>query len=229
MLQKVMQDVRGDAIAARDGMIGSVEDAYFDDERWSVRYLVVDTRRWLPGRKVLISPVSIEKEGNAPRHSIRVGLSREQVERSPAADTAPPVSRQFEKAHARYYAFNLYWAGPYWGAFPLPGSAAERADSAAFREMKAAERKAAQSHLRSTRAVVGHRVEASDGPIGHVDDLIVDDEAWAVAGVVVDTRNWLPGRKVIVAPCAVRAIDWLQKKVLLGMSRAEVRNAPASP
>ena len=41
------------------GLIGEVDDLYFDDEDWAIRYLVVDTGGWLSGRKVLISPVAI--------------------------------------------------------------------------------------------------------------------------------------------------------------------------
>ena len=39
MLRNV-KDLRGYAIRATDGVIGSVEDFYFDDEDWGVRYLV---------------------------------------------------------------------------------------------------------------------------------------------------------------------------------------------
>ena len=226
MLHKVMQDLRGDAIVARDGDIGSVEDVYFDDERWGVRYLVVDTGGWLPGRKVLISPASIERDPGDDDKAIHVALSREQVERSPGAETDMPVSRQFEEAHARYYGYNYYWAGPYlWGAYPFPGSAAERVDTEQYRHMKAEEDRAAQSHLRSSGAVVGHRIEALDGAVGHVEDFVVNDDDWAIAGLVVDTRDWLPGRKVLVPPAAVQDIDWPQKKVFLRLTRNEVQSA----
>jgi hypothetical protein len=82
MLQKMMQDLQGDTIVAQDGAFGSVKDAYFDDARWAVRYLVVDTGKWLPGRKVLISPISVAHEETNDK-TIRVNLSRKQVERAP--------------------------------------------------------------------------------------------------------------------------------------------------
>lgn len=225
MLHKVMQDVRGRAILARDGAIGSVEDVYFDDQRWGVRYFVVDTRSWLPGRRVLISPASIEKN-TGDRASIRVALTRGEVEESPEADTDQPVSRQFEAAHARYYRYNYYWMGPYlWGQFPFPGTTTERADTEEFRRMKASEARAAQSHLRSVNAVAGDHVQAMDGSIGHIEDFMVADDDWAVTGLIIDTRNWLPGKKVIVPPSAVRDFDWVQRRVVLRLTRDEVRSA----
>src|SRR5690606_36496839 len=106
MLQKVMKDLRGDDIVAHDGEIGSVRDAYFDDEHWTVRYLVVDTGNWLPGRQVLISPASIA--GVADGH-VRVDLSRDQVEQAPGAEEQQPVSRLYEQSHALYYGYPYYW------------------------------------------------------------------------------------------------------------------------
>jgi len=228
MLRRIMKDLRGDSIVARDGVVGSLEDVYFDDQRWGVRYLVVDTGRWLPGRKVLISPASIETTqetgGTAPLSPLRLRLSREEVEHSPPLDSALPVSRQFQEAHARYYRYNWYWTEPnLWGAYP--GSAAERTCEEAFRQMKAAESKAERSHLRSTRAVAGYHIEASDGRLGHVEDFALDGEHWTIAGVVIETRNWLPGRKVLVAPAAVCAIDWRHRKMVLRMSIDELRRA----
>src|ERR671919_315132 len=83
MLHK-LKDLQGDAILAEDGEVGSVDDLYFDDEGWDVRYLVVNTRRWIPGRKYLVSPIAIDRE--QPLHGdIKVDLTREQISRCPTA------------------------------------------------------------------------------------------------------------------------------------------------
>ncbi|MGH8519644.1 MAG: PRC-barrel domain-containing protein, partial [Panacagrimonas sp.] len=112
-----LKDLHGDKIAARDGGIGSVEQVYFDDQDWRVRYFVVDTGGWLSGRKVLISPVSIDRSKSSD-DAIAVGLSREQVEHSPGIDADKPVDRQYEEAYARYYGISLYWAAPEVAAVP---------------------------------------------------------------------------------------------------------------
>ena len=217
-----VKDLQGDRIAARDGEIGKVDEVYFDDENWRVRYLVVDTGRWLTGRKVLISPASIDR-AKSSEHALAVGLTREQVEHSPDVDADKPVSRQYEEAHARYYGYPLYWGLPEAAVMPVPDPGGELA-----RGLKQAERKAAESHLRSSGEVIGYSIHAADGRIGHVEDLRIDDRNWAVSGLVVDTRDWLPGKKVLVPPSAVDNIDWSTREVRLRMRREDVdRSCPA--
>lgn len=219
MLHKV-KDLRGDKIAARDGEIGRVDQVYFDDQDWRVRYFVVDTGGWLPGREVLISPASVDPEGSGGE-AIRVNLTRAQVEQAPEAEKDMPVSRQFEEIHARYYGYPYYW-GPGVGAgagYPLPQTGSDR-------EVGAAKAQAAASHLRSGAEVLGYRIEARDGKIGHLEDLMVDDRTWGVDAMVVDTTDWLPGGEVRVPPQAVERIDWQTKTVHLGMTREQVKQAP---
>ncbi|HKW93831.1 MAG TPA: PRC-barrel domain-containing protein [Methylomirabilota bacterium] len=101
----------GLSIAATDGLIGTVKDLYFDDLSWTVRYLVVDTGKWLPGRKVLISPMSVSSPDL--RVDVAVSLTREQVKQSPPIEADKPVDRQQEEALALYYNYTYYWEGPY--------------------------------------------------------------------------------------------------------------------
>jgi uncharacterized protein YrrD len=223
-----MQDIKGDAILARDGRIGSVKDVYFDDERWAVRYLVVDTGTWLPGREVLISPASVPP-GGARGDAISVELTRAQVEQAPDIAKDPPVSRLREAAHARHYGYPYYWAGPYlWGPVPVPFYG-PRPETAADRELDAmAEQRANESHLRSSSEVVGYEIRAADGEIGHVDDFLVDDKSWAIAGMVVDTTNWLPGGQVVIPAEAIESVDWASRHVSVRMTREELkRSQPA--
>lgn len=212
-------DLHGDKIAASDGEIGKVDQVYFDDQDWRVRYFVVDTGGWLSGRKVLISPVSIDRSRSS-EEAIAVGLSRDQVEHSPGIDADKPVDRLYEEAYARYYGYSLYWASAELGAMPT----VERGDKVGD-QLKEAERKAAASHLRSSDEVIGYTIHASDGKIGHVEDLRIDDRNWAVSDLVVDTRDWLPGKKVLVPPSAVAGVDWSTRQVRLRLRREEVERA----
>jgi len=91
MLPKI-RDLQGDWIHAADGEVGSVDDLYFDDQGWDVRYLLVNTRRWIPGRKYLVSPIAIDRERPLDEGDIRVELTREQISRCP---TVPGDSRQW--------------------------------------------------------------------------------------------------------------------------------------
>lgn len=90
------------SIGAMDGHIGRVRDAYFDDQRWGIRYVVVDTGHWLPGRCVLISPRSLTRI--APEDKVlSAALTKAEVASSPDVDTEKPVSRQHELALSQYY------------------------------------------------------------------------------------------------------------------------------
>ena len=117
--------LHGGPVHALDGDIGSVVDFYFDDDLWTVRYVVVDTGKWLRGRLVLI-PLWALHSPDWDHVRIPVRLTREQVERSPHINTHRPVSRRVEAVSLRYYGFPYYWGGPaLWGAMSAPGLVAD--------------------------------------------------------------------------------------------------------
>ena len=55
-------------------------------------------------------------------------------------------------------------------------------------------------HLRSSNAVIGHHIGATDGEIGHLEDLLIDDHTWAIRYLIVNTSNWWSGHRVLVSP-----------------------------
>ena len=89
-----------------------------------------------------------------------------------------------------------------------------------------AQRNSEDRHLRSTREVTGYYIEASDGDIGHVEDFVVDDQTWSIRYVAVDTRNWLPGKKVVISPDWLQSINWSESKIRVDASRQAIENAP---
>jgi len=109
MLQNATE-LYGHRIAGTDGELGLVTDLYFDDLSWAVRYLMVETGEWLAGRNVLISPQSFGQSDPAVK-SLRVGLTRKQVEGSPALVPDGPVTRDYESLYNRYYDWPDYWGG----------------------------------------------------------------------------------------------------------------------
>ncbi|MDN3920499.1 PRC-barrel domain-containing protein [Roseateles violae] len=230
MLNRV-ERINGATIAASDGAIGSVKEFYFDDERWVIRYLVVDTGGWLSERKVLISPYAIRQPLAAAGAPIEVRLTREQVRLSPDIDTHQPVSRRHERDYAGYYAYPDYWGGvDLWamGGYPIlppPEAALPGEPRHPPREEEAVAPE--DVHLRSSEHVSGYDIEASDGSIGHVKDFIFDDESWAISYLLVDTRNWWPGgRKVLIATDWIDSIDWSQSRVCVKLSREQVKASP---
>lgn len=216
-------------IFATDGRIGAVDDLYFDDERWAIRYLVVDTGTWLPGRRVLISPLSVTRTEWGEQRLL-LSISRRQVHDSPGLDAHQPVSRRQEREYFDYYGYPYYWGqAGLWGAHPLPmlpspeQLASQRA-KAADAERAAAER--GDEHLRSAAEITGYVIHATDGDLGHVDDLLFDDISWAMRYFVVDTSNWWFGQRVLVAPEWISVISWAQRAVSVDLDRQLLKSAP---
>lgn len=232
------QDLLDLAVVATDGAIGDVKDLYFDDEAWAIRYLIVDADSWLSSRKVLISPIAAGKADWVAKR-LPVALTREQVKNSPDLNTDMPVTRQHETDYLDYYSYPYYWGGKgLWGTggYPtmiLPGYAgygsptAIRAEANAAQARTEARQRDNNPHLRSCNAVVGYHIEASDGEIGHVQGLLVDEESWAIRYLVVNTSNWWLGHAVLVAPQWIKNVSWAEQTVAIDLTRDALKQAPS--
>jgi uncharacterized protein YrrD len=203
-----------------DGEIGQVKEFYFDDRHWAIRYLVADTGNWLTGRQVLISPYALVAVMNEKQHIV-IDLTKKQIEDSPSLSSDKPVSQQFEEAYYGYYGWPVYWGGPFmWGGYPY--IVRDREKSAASNPGG----KAWDPHLRSTHDVNGYHIQAADGEMGHVEDFIIDDETWAIRYLIIDTRNWWPGRQVLVSPQWIERVSWSDSKVFVNLTREAIKQSP---
>ncbi len=214
------KEIRNYKLNGIDGEVGSVKEFFFDDKFWTVRYLVARTGNWLNKRQVLISPYFL---GNVD-HSIgviNVNLTKKEIENSPPIESDLPVSRQFEESYYSYYGAPVYWGGPYvWG--PL---ASITRDRDLLKDIKPQENNW-DPDLRSSKDVTGHTIQATDDKIGHVDDFIIDEDSWTIRYLVIDTEDWLPGKKVLVSPEWIERISWEDSKVFVDLSRDIIENAP---
>lgn len=230
MLRSI-HEVRGYDIAAKDAEIGDVHDFFFDDHSWKLRYLVIDTGNWLPGRRVVVSPQAIGGVDGAEK-KVAVALTKDEIKNSPGIAADAPVSRQHEIALADHFTWPRYWEEFPSGVHVPPMIPSLQPDIASHPSQEAPDTVAADMaprhnpDLRSAAEVEGYHVAARDGDIGHVEDFLVDDADWSLRYLVVDTRNWLPGRKVLVAPAWTRGIDWSDKKLLVDATRDTIKQAP---
>jgi hypothetical protein len=232
--------IKGYAIKANDGRIGTVSDLLFDDQSWLIRWMVVDTGTWLSDRKLLL-PTLVLGHPDEQAREFSVRLTKQQVKDSPDINAERPVSRQMEGDIYDYYGWNPYWnAGVNMGGYAmggyggygyspdtlaaLPSGGPRR--SAELEEIAAARRRNDDPHLRSIEVVTGYHIHATDGEIGHVDDFLVADADWSIHYLVADTKNWLPGKKVLISPRSVRDIDWADKLVNLDVVRQTVKDSP---
>lgn len=216
-----------DKLGASDGEIGRVNDFYFDDQSWAVRYLVADTGSWMPGRLVLISPHAF---GNLYQGGkvLLVNLTRQEIENSPSIESHKPVSRQYEEEYHRYYGWPFYWqGGQLWGmsAFPvvppLPGRSPSKQSTA-----KGGKTESGDPHLRSTKALIGYHIQATDKVFGHVTDFVLDDKDWTIRQVVLDTGHWLQGKRVMISPGQINWISWDEARVYVDLTKEAVLRSP---
>ena len=227
-----IKDLHRAVVHATDGEIGHVEEFLFDDEHWTIRYLVVDTGNWLKSRKVLISPMALG-DLDSDKHGIQVNLTREKIENSLSVETDQPVSRQWEEEYSDYYTWPYYWNGVReWGGYGYAGMLINQTipslTEGETQEIKAFERAHNHDdfHLRSTKEVTGYGISATDGHLGHITDFLVNAETWRVRYLMVDTGDWLPGKKVLLPPHCLGPVHWPGKTVDVSLTRAQVQNAP---
>lgn len=224
-------DMIGYGLRAQDGHIGKIDDLLFDDTHFGLRWVVVDTGNWLPGRKVLLPPSAFDTPDIALQE-YPVALTREQIEAAPDIDTQKPVSRQLESEIYGHYGWNPYWYGGFGyatagGLIPagtIPAEPISAPDDQPGAPDSDVER--GDPHLRSVNEVTGYYIEATDGSIGHVEDFIIDEKDWAMRYLIVDTKNWWPGKKVLISPHWLRDIVWSDEKVFLDLPRDKIQAAP---
>lgn len=223
---KQLSDYFGLSIHARDGDLGPCTDLLVDDVSWAVRYLVVKTARWLPGRTIVLPPVFFEEpDWEAKRVSVR--LSKEQVEKGPPLDEHAPVSRQYEISYHEFYTLPFYWiAESRLESSPDARGVIHPVPDESREEFTAAEELAEEAHLRSVREMIGYRVLSGHDEVGHVEDFIVDDEGWSLRYLLADTGSWLPGRKVPLSTQWISTVRWTDRTVHIPLKVDLIKHSP---
>jgi len=223
-----IKELYGNKLGASDGEIGHVKDLYFDDHNWAVRYVVADTGSWLTGRQVLLSPHAFGRFHQAG-NVLSVNLTRNQIENSPSIALQEPVSRQYEEEYHRYYGWPYYWQGTgLWGmsGFPIletPGQ--KTADGPAVAVDPPGP--PADPHLRSAQAVKHYHIRASDGVIGHLCDLMMDDGNWSIQQLAINTGHLISAREVQIPVSAVERISYRESTIYVNLTMEVIEQSPA--
>jgi hypothetical protein len=222
-----IEQLYGTRLGASDGDIGHVKDFYFDDHDWTVRYVVAETGNWLPGRQVLISPHAFGSIGKAGKF-LPVNLTRKQIEDSPSIDKHKPVSRQYEEQYHQYYDWPFYWqGGGLWGGMRgFPGLKSPARPLPLEPARIAPQPKRPDANLRSTQAVNGYHLQASDVIIGHVCDFLMDDQSWAIDQLVVKVGHRFTGKEVRIPVGKVDRISYDDSTVFVSLTREAVEQSP---
>lgn len=227
MLRSIKQ-LEGNHLGGSDGDVGHIKDFYFDDQKWVIRYVIVEAGTWLTGRATLISPHAFGRLHQVDG-VLRVKLTRKQIEGSPSIDTHKPVSRQYEEEYHRHYGWPYYWQGDaLWGMSGVPMMDLPTSHGPTKTPpSEGAKHSQAAAHLRSANAVNGYQIKASDGTIGHVCDFMIDDESWAIAQVIIKTGHRFSGKEVQIPAGKVERISYEESTVFVNLSSDAVEKSPA--
>jgi hypothetical protein len=221
-----LKEFQNRAVQAFDGPVGRVEDFYFDDENWAVRYLAVDSQDWLNGRRLLFSTRALGAL-DATVQAFQIQADRETIRNSPRFEQNHPFGREQEIELHDYYRWPFYWTpgdsgglGPgSLAAYPLVELAEEMMETGVEQPLD-------HHTLHSFRQFSSFAIQARDGSIGKIDDLLVEDQDWNIYYLIVDTGSWLPGRKVLVSPNWIQKIDWSASQLDVDLNQETIRNSP---
>lgn len=233
MLRSI-KDLLSLTVEATDGTIGKSKDCLFDDRHWGLRYLVVDTGNWIPGKKVLISPIDLIKPvENAPwlRDSFPVDLTKNQIENSPSLDEDAPISRQYEIEFAQHYNHHSYWGGiATWGMFHTPfydmsGVSQDQAEQAIDDHQEHLE-EISKNPIRSAKELIGYEIKVGDESCGKIEDFLIDDNYWNIHYLIIGTNGWLPGDKLLVDIDWINQFHWNDKTATVDLTKEEIEASP---
>jgi len=225
-MERDINSIIGFGIAASDGVIGKLEEFYFDDKTWKIRYLIVKTKTPLNARKVLISTIAVLNQ-SWEKGLIPVDLTADQINKSPDIDTDRPVSRQQEIELYGHYS----WRTDLEKRVERDKKIAIVNSSPVINETIIKEihdDKSSGEYLQlcSTARVNNYKIYAKDGEIGHVTDFVFDDQTWQLISIVVDTKNSGVGKEVLINTNHITAIDWTKFEVFLDILIADVTTSP---
>jgi uncharacterized protein YrrD len=196
------REMNGATVEATDGKLGKLVDFLFDDRNWNIKSLVLDAGTWLNSRRVTMPPDLVRHRDWADHRLTVTTLTREQVVNSPDVETNVPVGDLTRLEAATIIDWGLHWSN----ILDHPWQVSD------------------DPHIRSTEEMARYHFRETDGCVGHIVDFLIDDEAWKIRFIEADTRNWLPGKHVLVAPGRIESIDGENRVVKIGMTRRAFRH-----
>jgi hypothetical protein len=221
-MKRSIKKLIGYYLDGEEGLKGKVKDFLFDEESWIIRYADADFGSLFKARRILIPRIFL-REPETDLKRFPVDLTKDAIEVCPDLDEKTPVSREYEEQLSRYYGIEKYW--PYvYAATPEPAIYPPRP---MIPPKKVIDEKDLDTSLRSFKEVEGYNINAVDGHIGHVEDMLVDDIDWQIVYVVVDTSNWIPwSKKVIISINWLKEISYVLREVTIDLHKETIKEAP---
>lgn len=225
-----LKEITGYTLQETDDVIGTCKDFLFDDALWVIRYMVADTGTWFKHHEVLITPTSMEQP-DWRTERIPVNLSRKQIEESPPLDAHAPLSREYEITYHEHFEIPFYWLGAdFREGIPNKDGAVEPVEDLPIDDLEdqADEQQPSdieEGSLRRAIEIMTYGVIASDGDVGRVEDLIVDDTNWVIQHLIIDTGNIIPGKKIMLDTSCIESVSWEEATLQLDLTKTEIEQS----
>lgn len=225
------ETLKGFKLHAQDGEIGKIKDILFDDHQWGGRWLVADTHRWLPGRKVLLSPISFE-EPDMDEKTIPVRMTKQEIQDSPPLEEDAPVSLQYEKSFYDQFYWPYYWmGGGLWANQPSPIHLDPNRSESPTDNNPDPDPEHQDHVLRSADELTNYEVIFSklleSESLGTVADLVIDTETWAVPYLILQNQKLLSAKKILVPQEYVIHTQWKKHSIQVDLDGKALEAAPA--
>jgi sporulation protein YlmC with PRC-barrel domain len=221
-MKRSLKEILSYTITTSDGSSASINDILFDEEAWVLRYLEADFGNLFKDKRVLIPRVFFKDPEWEEKH-FPVSIPKEDIEKLPPLEKHLPVSREYEKKLRKYYNLDYYWIHAQTGNFDV-GLFPPRPLHPPAKEVSQDD---VESVLRSFKEIEAYRIQASDGTLGHVEDLIVDDADWQIVFLIIDTKNWVPwSKKVVLSINWLEKIDYPEQQVYINLNTETIKDAP---
>ena len=215
-------------VRATDGDVGRVEQCYFDDLTWTIRYISVRIDDHVPSERIVLLPLAAFGKPNWEKQVLPVNLTLSQVRSSPHIEVDDHISRQHEIALHQHYAWPGYWGINFYVP-PIPEITSFLASTSAEADMRATSGEGIQKidpHLRSIRDITKCRIIAQDGKVGRVDDFQIDETSWSIRYLMICTQYWRPKKRILLSPQWIKQVDWQDQQMFLNLSKNELKKCP---
>ncbi|WP_198042558.1 PRC-barrel domain-containing protein [Oceanobacillus sp. AG] len=210
-------------IDATDGEMGKIKDIYIDDNDWKIRYVIVDTRKWLPERKVLLPP-DIFIGVNTEKEAMEVEYDKNTIKNSPPVPEGTDLTRDKENQLFNYFGWTRYWhddvilSGEKRPLGRVGSNEEEWYERIANPVYDADEEELIRQHrdnnLRSYEEIMQARVHGKNGKLGKVANFIYDDD-WNVKYIIITSSNVMVKDYYPYAIDRITSVDWYEGDVYL--------------
>lgn len=247
-MKRGINEIIGHSLITKDGTKGKIKDFLFDKDSWQVRYIEADFGNLFSNDRILI-PKTLLMDSHISDDDLHLNVTTSLVKLGPKPEEDLPISRQYEEHLNRYYSQEFYWAGPGYGIAGEPntdrgyGVTGETTMGPGYGVTESArtgsryprriprydpeEDVMQNSSLYSFNEVEGYKIHATDGTLGSVDNLIIDDDTWQIVYLVVDTNSWLPwSKKVLLDIGFIENINYSVREAEINLHSDSIKNAP---